>query len=40
MGTKLVYPNLSNDEWYAIRSLAYDKSIVIKKADEWFIDVV
>ena len=40
MGTKLVYSNLSNDEWYAIRSLAYDKSIVIKKADEWFIDVV
>ena len=40
MGTKLVYPNLSNDEWHAIRSLAHDKSIVIKKADEWFSDVV
>ena len=28
------YSNLSSDEWKAIRSLADDRSIVIKKADK------
>ena len=28
------YSNLSNDEWKAIRSLASDRSIVIKKANK------
>ena len=32
--TPVRYSNLSNDEWKAIRSLADDKSIVIKKADK------
>ena len=30
----LPYSNLSKEEWQAIRSLAEDKSIVIKKADK------
>ena len=30
----LPYSNLSKDEWQAIRSLAEDRSIVIKKADK------
>ena len=28
------YSNLSREEWNAIRSLAHDKSIIIKKADK------
>ena len=32
--TPIRYSNLSNDEWKAIRSLADDRSIVIKKADK------
>ena len=33
-GTSLRYSNLSTEEWEAIRSLADDRSIVIKKADK------
>ena len=32
--TPIRYSNLSSDEWKAIRSLADDRSIVIKKADK------
>ena len=34
IGTSLKYSNLSTEEWKAIKSLADDRSIVIKKADE------
>lgn len=30
----LRYSNLSSEEWVAIRSLAHDRSIVLKKADK------
>ena len=33
-GTSLRYSNLSTEKWKAIRSLAGDKNIVIKKADK------
>ena len=34
IGTSLRYSNLSIEEWKAIRPLADDRSIVIKKADK------
>ena len=34
IGTSLRYSNLSTEEWKAIRSVAGDRSIVIKKADK------
>ena len=34
IGTSLRYSYLSTEEWKAIRSLADDRSIVIKKADK------
>ena len=38
--TSLRYSNLSTEEWKTIRSLADDRSIVIKKADKGFAVVV
>ena len=34
IGSSLRYSNLSTEEWKGIRSLADDRGIVIKKADE------
>ena len=34
IGTSLRYSNLSTEEWKAIRSLADDRNIVIKKVDK------
>ena len=34
MGTSLGYSNFSKEEWQAMRALANDRSIVIKKADK------
>ena len=31
--TSLDYSNLSKEEWEAVRTLAHDRNIVIKKAD-------
>ena len=36
----MCYSNLSQEEWRAVRSLADDRSIVIKKADKGSCDVV
>ena len=40
IGISLRYSNLSTEEWKAIRSLADNRSIVIKKADKGFAVVV
>ena len=40
IGTSLRYSNFSNKEWKSIRSLADDRSIVIKKAGEGYAVVV